>query len=206
MNQENLRERYRQGLEARTVEDRVGCVTPEDMIALAERSLPEAARLRLLEHVMSCSRCHAEFVLADSIAESDRRRRKWLPYVAVAAVLMVAAGATMLLRTSHPSPGSEPTRGDESALIQFEPGEAIGVRSERRFTWGTAGPGAEYRLELWDSGGVALYHASTTDTSAVLPDSVPLRPGARYSWWVRASLPDGRQAASPIRRLRVTNP
>ncbi|HEU5219681.1 MAG TPA: hypothetical protein VFU23_13560 [Gemmatimonadales bacterium] len=205
MIEKNLQERYRQGLEARTAEGRAGCVTTEEMIALAERSLPEAARLRLLDHVMSCSRCHAEFVLADSLAETQRRRRNWLPYLAAAAVLVIAAGAT-LLRTSSPSPGSEPTRGDESLLIQFEPGAEIGVGSERRFTWGTAGPGAEYRLELWDSGGVALYHASTTDTSAILPDSVSLRPGARYSWWVRAALPDGRQAASPIRRLRVTNP
>jgi hypothetical protein len=204
MTEKNLRNRYREGLETRTSEGRAGCVTADEMIALAERTLPEAERLRLLDHVMGCPHCRREFALADSVAERGTRGGRLGWYLAVAALLVTAAGVSLLLRTGPPSP--EPIRGDDTALTLIEPLEDAGTGAPRRFMWRSVEAGAEYRLEILNAGGSALYHASTTDTSAVLPDSVHLHPGARYSWWVRASLQNGRQAASDIRRLRVTSP
>ena len=204
MTEKDLRDRYREGLEARTSSDRAACVTADEMIALAERNLPEAERLRLLDHVMGCPHCRREFALADSVAERGTQGRRLGRYLAAAALLVTAVGVSLLFRTGRPSP--EPIRGDDTALTLIEPPEDGGTGAARRFIWRPVEAGPEYRLEILNAGGGALYHVSTTDTSAVLPDFVQLQAGARYSWWVRASLQNGRQAASDIRRLRVISP
>jgi hypothetical protein len=42
---------------------REGCPEVERLLALVERSGSEEARLALLDHVMACPHCHAEFEL-----------------------------------------------------------------------------------------------------------------------------------------------
>jgi hypothetical protein len=42
---------------------REGCPDVERLLALVERSGSEEARLALLDHVMACPHCHAEFEL-----------------------------------------------------------------------------------------------------------------------------------------------
>lgn len=208
MTGKTLRDRYLESLAARRGGDRAGCVTPDAMLGLAERSLPEPERLQLFDHVMNCPHCREEFALADGVAGAGAgMKRNFLPRVlAAAAVLLLAAGTALVVRSGPWRSAPDPLRGEERELGLIAPAEDPIAEAAVRFTWHAAAAGAAYRLELWDSGGVARFRSSTQDTSLALPDSVSLRPGATYSWWITASLPDGRQVASSIRRLRIIQP
>lgn len=205
MTDERLGGRYIASLAARRGGDRAGCVTPEELVGLAERSLPEPQRLRLFDHVMNCPQCREEFALADGVAGARAgMRRSSMPRVlAAAAVLLLVSGSVLLLRWSTRGGGSDPLRGEEPQLGLIAPAEQLAPELAVQFTWHSAGAGAAYRVELWDSGGVARYQSSTRDTTLALPDSIRLDRDRPYSWWVVASLPDGRQVASAIRRLRL---
>jgi hypothetical protein len=50
-------------LRAETTPGREACPEVERLLALVERSGSEEARLALLDHVMACPHCHAEFEL-----------------------------------------------------------------------------------------------------------------------------------------------
>ena len=50
-------------LRAETAPGREGCPAVERLLALVDRSGTEEARLALLDHVMACPHCHAEFEL-----------------------------------------------------------------------------------------------------------------------------------------------
>lgn len=56
-----------------------------------------------------------------------------------------------------------------------------------RLAWGLDNArDTEFDVELVDAAGKSLHKASTTSTHAVLPDSVKLLPGQRYTWAVTA--------------------
>jgi hypothetical protein len=65
MTERRLRQSYDMmlALRAETAPGREGCPEVERLLAVVERSGSEAARLGLLDHVMACPHCHAEFEL-----------------------------------------------------------------------------------------------------------------------------------------------
>jgi hypothetical protein len=62
---ERLRQSYDMmlAIRAEAALGREGCPDVERFLALVERSGSEEARLALLDHVMACPHCHAEFEL-----------------------------------------------------------------------------------------------------------------------------------------------
>jgi len=72
MNEEPLRKSYDRLLAIRASEDadRSGCVLPEDLQRLLDRSGSEEDRLRLLDHVMACPYCLSEFELLRSVRDA----------------------------------------------------------------------------------------------------------------------------------------
>lgn len=62
---ERLRQSYDMmlAIRAEAVLGREGCPDVERLLSLVERSGSEEARLALLDHVMACPHCHAEFEL-----------------------------------------------------------------------------------------------------------------------------------------------
>src|SRR5215217_3896641 len=71
----------------------------EALLALAERSGSETARLEVLDHVMACDACRREFDLirASVVAAAVPRQSTWfrspsIGLMAIAATLLAAAG------------------------------------------------------------------------------------------------------------------
>lgn len=65
MSERRLRHSYdvMLALRAESILGRERCPEVERLLALVERSGSEEARLTLLDHVMACPHCHAEFEL-----------------------------------------------------------------------------------------------------------------------------------------------
>jgi hypothetical protein len=67
---ERLREVYEQILTRRAVVNRIHCVSPDELLQLAEHRLPTSRRLEVLDHVMGCKVCREEFQLLHAIQEA----------------------------------------------------------------------------------------------------------------------------------------
>jgi len=75
MTERRLRQTYDMmlALRAETAPGREGCPEVERVLALVERSGSEEARLALLDHVMACPHCHAEFELLRSAHRASQQ-------------------------------------------------------------------------------------------------------------------------------------
>ena len=198
---EPLQDRYAEALAGRS-RDRAGCPAPEELQRLADRTVNEPERLRLYDHVMACRECHREYALLASI-EAGRPRRAAPRWLALAATLLLAVSAGLLWKAL--TPGQDPglIRGDAASIDLLAP-DADAVVPDSRFVWRAGAPGATYRFEVLQEGGVSRYAVLTTDTALVLPDSVSLVPGTDYTWWVQIVELGKTQAASAFRRFRIT--
>ncbi len=206
MSEARLRAAYARGLREREPGERADCVAPGELLALADRTLPEADRLRLLDHVMACRECSREYALLDGIVVAGSPRRPILRAgLALAAALLLAVGVGVLSR-SLGRPGTDTIRGGETVVHLVSPDDRIAPGGVPEFIWRSAGEGARYRFELLASGGDPIVVQETADTTLRLPAGVALEPGRDYDWWVRATGADGAQAASDLRRLRITAP
>ena len=61
MKDPRLSELYAEALARRADGAGAACPPPEQIFALAERTLPEAERLRLFDHIMACEDCRREY-------------------------------------------------------------------------------------------------------------------------------------------------
>ena len=73
-----------------------------------------------------------------------------------------------------------------------------------RFVWQRQ-PAASYRLFVADSTGRSVFSMVRTDTTAALPPTVHLVPGARYFWEVDAIRADGTSLSSTHRAFTVSS-
>jgi hypothetical protein len=64
--------------------------------------------------------------------------------------------------------------------------------------WHAAATGASYQLTLTDAEGSVVWTLATTDTMAMLPDTVTLAHASLYHWYVDGLLEDGRRASSGV--------
>ncbi len=70
MNDERLREAYEQVLARRAAVHRTHCVSPHELLELAEHRLTTSRRLEVLDHVMGCRACREDFELLQAIQEA----------------------------------------------------------------------------------------------------------------------------------------
>jgi len=199
---ERLRLAYGTALERRADGSRHPHPDPEALLALAERSGSEAARLEVLDHVMSCSSCRRELdlVRASLSAAGMPRQRTWfrspsIGLMALAASLLIVAGVKLVF-----------TSGDLESGARLRGGSAVSTYPVRwlstgaaSLVWRPTADAASYRLEVIDEAGAALVDSTMRDTSFVLADSVARR-GRGLSWTVTATLGDGSSVSSlPVR-------
>jgi hypothetical protein len=208
-----LRELYRRGFAERGPGKRERCVELEALLAVLRREGPEDERLRVLDHVMACPACRAEFDLLRSIeqagAETEapvlRRlfpRRAWR----VAAPLALAASVALVVTVRQRQGGREApdvARGAAESVVLLEPGERVPVGAPISFRWQPVPGARHYQLEVLDGRGNVVFAESTEQTSVTLRDPGRLSPDATYRWWVRAGGGSGEERASPLRSLRV---
>jgi hypothetical protein len=202
---ERLQRAYARVLAERTRADRAGCLTPENLVSLVERRLPEEERLRTLDHVMACALCRKEFELLRSVTSAQREaaaRRRMAPALALAASILVVVGAGVLWRTlgAH-NASSDTLRGPTDQVELISGGTLAGQKPS--FTWKPVPRALHYTVEVLDTAGTAVFSAMTTDTTLALPDSVTLVSGGQYRWWVQATLLDGKNITSPAVPLQM---
>jgi hypothetical protein len=200
---ERLRLAYGALLESRAAGPRVSHPTPEALVALVERSGSEAARLEVLDHVMSCSACRRELdlVRASLTAAGMPRQRTWfrspsIGLMALAASLLLVAGVKLVFTSGDPESGSR-LRGGSAVSTHPTRWLPTGAAS---LAWRPTADAASYRLEVIDEAGTALVDSIVRDTSFVLADSL-VRRGRGLSWTVTATLGDGSSVSSLPSRL-----
>lgn len=204
-----LQHAYARLVERKTPGARRGCVPPEAILAVVERSGDEATRLGTLDHVMACPDCRKELDLLRALAEILPRKEpatggpsRFMPgRFAWAATLALAVGAGSLwwgvLR-----PGPEPVmrgRGEEIRLVSPEAGARL--REGVTFTWRSPAESFEYTLEIFDGEGRVLLSTSTRDTTYTLRGPLPRPEEGDLRWWVTARMGNGARIGSEMRPL-----
>jgi hypothetical protein len=203
MNEERLRDAYERGLPPNDGAASLDDVSAERLRRLVEREGSESERLRTLDVALSSVEGRRELEIAWAAARAARpRRRSWQRF-AIAASLLVVAGASGIWLRQRERGVEQVMRGSESPVTLLAPlGE---VREDRatRFVWHAVGKADRYVLVVVDTAGTELFASETRDTALVLPDSVRLAPGRAYLWWVQARLTDQSTVTAVTQRLVV---
>jgi hypothetical protein len=200
---DRIRQAYRDALERRGQTDDTSCPDPEALLSLAEGAGPEAERLEVLDHVMSCSTCRQEFELLRALAVARPRERNWLrSWMAAAASVVLLAGAGYAVWWQM-GPGDTVYRGADSGVELVAPESGGSVDGDVQFVWRGESGAFEYVLEILDPDGGSLLRRTTADTLVIvhLPDHPGLSGSVR--WWVRARLDDGTEKVSETRPLNL---
>lgn len=185
--------------------------SPEDVLALAQGSLPESRRLALLDHVMACSDCRAEFDMLRAIETAGGERtaqvrplpsawRRMAP-LAIAASLALVVGTEGWRRSRDG--GDEVMRGDANGVRVVSPAGEVAPGAPLTFAWHSVPGARRYDLEVLNADGNVVFSAETRDTVVTGARPETILPGAEYRWWVRAVLEDGAQPRSEPRAFRV---
>lgn len=178
--------------------------TLEELAALLAREGSEAERLELLDRALSDPSTEHEFELLRAISTAGRAEpvpvlRRWRTPFALAASLVLAVSGYLLVRSSR---RAEELRAPPSvgAPVPVAPSEGSAVPvGPTRFVWHSLARATGYRLELLSDAGAVAASLETRDTLASL--AVPA--GGPYRWVVVGLLPDGVEAPSRPRRIRV---
>jgi hypothetical protein len=147
--------------------------------------------LRVVErHLAVCTACRDEVVAVTEILEPRRSDRAipWrvlAPTAAAAAVALLVLAGPLRERVLE----DEPRHRDAPAQLTEVPTPVAPLGAVERvdyLLWRTVAGADQYRLTLFDTDAAVLWRTTTSDTIAALPDSIPLRPGARYLWRLEA--------------------
>jgi anti-sigma factor RsiW len=181
----------------------------DQIAAYAECRLPSADRAQVEVHLADCRQCRQEAIAARRLLLGERRHRRTVvgvPILALAATIagLYFIGAPPQDRTPDNQLRPGGVREGLATIPAWRPEtDRPGGRDSLQFVWGADGAGALYRLTVTDEAGATLWNGATSDTVALLPDSVRLVPGARYHWFVDALLADGQRATTGLREFRV---
>ena len=184
-------------------------MTPERLAAFLDHQLSPAAAEEVVAHFAECAACRREMTAMRQLLKGREKRSPW--YVVTPMLLGLAGSIAFLMvprveRVAGVSPSSIRSGGststDQVQLITMMGPEDDAVLDGHTavFVWRSVGARATYRLTVQDSTGAALWSSASEDTTAVLPDSVRLTPGAYY-WSVAARLADARSAKTGVRRF-----
>lgn len=203
MNDIELRAAFERLVAARGA-GRDGCVSPDELMRLAEGDATEDERLAWLSHVAGCRACRRELELVRAVADTGQAlgaRRRPVRMLALAASVILLIGAAALWRSGWLAP--DVVRGPGAAVTLVAPRGPVTAEAARRLEWRAVAGAALYEVELLDAAGAVVYEGRTTDTVVALPFTTLLQTGTAYHWRVTALLQDGRREASRAESLRV---
>jgi hypothetical protein len=201
MSEDRLREAYSEALRRRPAGDRAGCVSGEQLLALAEGHLAEADALAVADHAMACAQCREEYALLRSMIQAKPESASAVPRrLALAASVVLVLGAAAIWQVVRARAG-EQMRGGAAAVQLVQPDARAG--SALTLVWHRVPGATRYDVELLDASGATLHQATARDTSLIVPPTVRLSAGAEHRWWVRAVLADGREIRSNIETFRI---
>jgi hypothetical protein len=217
MKDDELRRAYATWLERRPTAGRVGCVSPEALLAVVERRGAEPERLATLDHTMACAECRRDLEVLRAIAVAGaglgggvaRWRLSWmtapgLRLAATVALMVAAGGAAMWLARRGGDTAAFRSGPGGDGVTAISPSGEVQLVQAQTMTWHRTAGALRYQVELLTLAGDSVFAASTADTMLPLPFSVALETGREYLWTVRAQLGDGTQAAAAPLRFRIT--
>lgn len=205
MNDHELRDMY-QGLTNAAAADGSGCLTPEDVMWLAAGELPEAERLKALEHVAACQACRADLDLAAAVAAAGtalERRVRPAPWLVLAASVVLLAGGVTLWRGWGTEDDVQRGGGDDRVMV-VAPVGTVPAAAAARLVWRGI-PDATFEVEVLDAAGAVVFRATTADSTTAIPAGALAR-GTAYHWRVSALLPNGTRLRSAAVPLTITRP
>lgn len=168
-----------------------------DLSAYLDGALSGAERSRVEAHLADCMACRAEVAaVAQVLRTAPSRRRLVLPIGVAAAAVLAVLIVPALDRTADPGRFREPAVTTAAPPLAIEPRGT--VESVHAMVWSAVPRAARYRVLLLDARGAAVWRVETTDTTAVLPDSVRRADGAAYFWKVEAETGIDRWVASEL--------
>jgi hypothetical protein len=190
------------------------CLGDEVIAALADGGLDPASRADAVRHAARCVHCRRSLAslaralespeVAAAVPRVDHGGRRILRIggtAAAAAILLIA----VLGRSSWLDPSTVAHRAPATNSVgQPEAIAPLGaVTPPRLLRWRAVAGTDRYRVTLFHADGRVLYETELPDTSAPLPDSVTLSPGARYLWKVEARTGWNRWSASHLFEFSV---
>jgi hypothetical protein len=178
-----------------------------DIAAFIDRSLPLDARADAEIHLSGCDRCREELTscarLTGNVPAAPQRRATWWVGGLAAAAVIVA----IVLRptSARIDRGASVERASVSAGSRMTIVSPTGLvtKSGLRFVWRRDDRSSGYRVILTDSVGAPAWTEDVVDTSAALPVTIRLTPGARYFWRVEALHADGSATQSDETPFRI---
>ncbi len=190
-----------------------------DADQLADAALgrgPEAARLAVFDHALSCATCRRELdlLLATSRAGESlqpQRRGLWAA-LAIAAVIVVAIAVPTIARQSarqfRPTGPNDAERGVATdtgtrVLAVIGPVGTISPGATPLFVWHRAPGAASYLFEVVNDSGLVVTRSRTADTTLPWP-ALPV--GGTYRWRVTTSEAAGVRWQSAFTDLAVPKP
>jgi hypothetical protein len=180
------------------------------LAALAEGTLDEQTRSRVVPHLAECTRCRAAVAsITRALTDPDvarevealttrRRRPRWLAWSGVAGAAAAVLLVVMIPRESDRAPGSHrgPVIASGEVPTALAPAGIVGTVEELR--WSPVDGASRYRVTIFDPSGKVLFEATPTQSLVALPDSVVLTSGIQYLWKVEAQLGPGRSVSSEL--------
>lgn len=204
MNDEQLRDAFERGLPPQDGASVLDDVSAERLRRLVEREGAEEERLRTLDKQLSSAEGRRELEIAWAAARAARApRMAWRRY-AVAASLVLVAGASAVFWRQRDASLTQVLRGAESPVTLVAPLGEVSGDQKTRFVWRPVGQAERYTLVVVDTAGTELFARETRDTALALPDSVRLVPGRSYLWWVQARRTDQSTVTAVTQRVLVT--
>jgi Putative zinc-finger len=175
-------------------------LSPETVAGYLDGDLPREQLQQVELHLASCDECRIELAELRRL-QRGRLRRQWarLLIPAVAAAALVFAFVIPRGGTKRSDVRSGSNVEERLGVVSPPPSAEIGP-GPIEFVWHAAGPGASYVITLQEPDGRPVWTSALSDTTAVVPDSIPLVPGNHW-WFVDALLPNGRSVSTGVQRL-----
>lgn len=213
MNEHELRDAYERVLQAKGEAQQSPSLPLDRLQSLVSGDGSEAERLRALDIAMSTVNGRREFEVAwaaSRAAQIPRRHRfssRWLA-AAAALLLTTTSGVVWWLNpATHDARSSATTevmRGANVVITLIMPRKELANGVGARFVWLSVPSAERYKIILVDEQGNDVFETITSDTAITLPESVSLRSGDVYFWWVQSELTDGTTATAVTEKFTVT--
>ena len=184
-------------------------VSDNQVASYIRRTLQEAERELVVQHLAECAACRSE-ALAAARTLRERRARRGRNIGGSAAVVAMAAAAIFLWNPAASDDSAGPQLlegrpaavGDRTAIEVVAPSDSV-PPGPVTFTWKSVGADVPYRFSLTRSDGSEVWSTGTPDTVLTLPADVSLTSGETYFWYVDALLLDGESVTTGIRPVTV---
>jgi len=195
------------GLDMNVDRDAPGHLESAVVAAYLDGTLPPSDRVRVEAHALQCDECRHELIEVARLLRTRPRRGRWYLPVGLAAAAAVLA---LVVLWPRPAQDVESPEYREPAVTTTVAPSVVAPRgvidAARMLVW-TGVPHADrYRLTLFDREGRLVWETQTSDTTALVPDSIRFQPGASYLWKVEAQTSWNRWVSSELVEFSIGRP